>query len=86
MRHLSCVRWSTTGAALAIAATAYAQEGAPVPPSGDPATDLLLRIAGTLGLPGIVAWVAWQLRGLLTAGITVRLSDEDRELLRKPKE
>ncbi len=84
--HLTCAGWAVGAAVCALAVSvSYAQgvDPAPVAPAMDPTSDLLLRLASTVGLPGVVAWVAWQLRGLLAGGITVRLSDEDRDLLRR---
>ena len=87
IRHLRCSGWSIAAALLVAGLSAYAQDQAAPSVSAAPSTDLelMLRTASTFGLPGIVAAIAWQLRGLLASGIIVRLSDEDRELLRHPK-
>lgn len=89
IRHLRCSGWSIAAALLVAGLSAYAQDQAApsMSVSASPSTDLelMLRTASTFGLPGIVAAIAWQLRGLLASGIIVRLSDEDRELLRHPK-
>jgi hypothetical protein len=81
-RHVKCAAWAVVGLLVGYAFTAYAQDTqAPLPPSD---FDDAWRLAQTLGLPGVMAWASWTLRGLLRDGIVVRLSDEDRELLRKP--
>jgi hypothetical protein len=82
--HAACAAWALAGAALGLG-VAHAQDVAAVPATGDAGLDLALRAAASLGLPGVAASVAWWLRGVLSAGLTVRLSDEDRELLRALK-
>jgi len=82
--HTRCTGWALAGGLLGLAVTAYGQEAAiPVVPMADPATDLFLRLAQIGGLPTIAAYLAWQGRSLLQGGLVVRLSDEDRELLKR---
>ncbi len=81
-KHVRCAMAAVLGLLVGFAFVAYGQETGPPPPPSD--FEGAWRLAQTVGLPGVVAWASWVLRGLLATGITVRLSDEDRELLRKP--
>lgn len=75
-------KWSIGAAMLGFAMVAYGQDpGAASAVPGLPTSLADLVHAG--GLPAALAWAAWTLRGVLSAGIpvTVSLSAADRELL-----
>lgn len=70
-----------------LVAVALAQEAVPVtvPAVTDPLAAALLAVLQGGGLPAVLALAAWWVRGALASGVpvTVRLSDEDRTLLRR---
>lgn len=75
-------------ALVGVAAVAWGQEAAePVQAAatGDPVTDLVLRLVSGGGLPAVLALVAWWARGQLGAGVPVvlQLHPEDRAELRR---
>lgn len=73
MRHLSCVRWSVVGAVIGLAGVAWAQEASPsvAVASGDPTSDVLIRLLSGGGLPAVLAVLAWVLRGQLGQGVPI---------------
>lgn len=73
MRHLSCVGWSIVGAVVGLAGVAWAQEASPsvAVASGDPTSDVLIRLLSGGGLPAVLAVVAWVLRGQLGHGVPI---------------
>lgn len=88
MRHVACLRTAVLAALVGLVATqsmAWAQD---TPEAAavvlDPGVLALIELVKGGGLPVVLAWVAWWLRGLMGAGIpvTVQLSDVDRALLR----
>lgn len=87
VRHIiRGIGWILAGALLGMAVNAYGQDTPGLVAEGDADLALVLRIANTFGLPGVAAAIAYWLRGLLANGITVRLHEDDRELLRRDRE
>lgn len=83
LRHTYCARWLGLGAVLGLSAVAWAADPVVIPEAlADPVLSWLVDLALRGGLPAILAVLGWWARGQVHEGIVVRLSDEDRALLR----
>lgn len=82
-RHARCLGWAALGVLVGLAiSSARADDGAAAAAS-DPLVELVMRLTDHNGLSVVLGVIAWWARGKFGAGIpvTVRLADEDRQLL-----
>lgn len=82
--HFACIRACLVGVLLGVAITAFGADASSS--SGDSALPgWLLTLLHEGGLPAVLGWASWTLRGKLQNGIqlTVSLSETDRRLLRR---
>lgn len=78
MRHKNCLVWAVAGLCLGVAYNAWAEPPNPETVQLDTVSQIM-NGSGQIGLPAVLAVIGWLLgRG----GITVKLSESDRELMR----
>lgn len=78
-----CLVWAAGGGALGLALVARAQDPVAVAPAADPGSlSLLVDLIQGGGLPAVLALFGW-LAGRGGVPVVIRLSDEDRRLLRR---
>lgn len=87
MIHLRCIGWAAACALLGFAAVAWAQQADPATAvvQGDPMSELLVRLVSGGGLPAVLAFLGWQLRGQIGHGVPVviSLNADDRALVKR---
>lgn len=76
-------KWSAIGGALGWSFVAWGQATSETGPPAGGDLGMLLEILQSGGLPVVLAWAAWQVRGLAMSGIPLRvqLHPEDRRLI-----
>lgn len=85
VRHGKCIQWALYGVILGLAClgSAWAQDPAgPVAAATDPTLDVLTRVGTSLGLPGVLAWIGWQLGRAGALTVRIELGPDSKEFVK----
>jgi len=86
-RH-RCVQWALYGAVLGLACLGSAWAQDPAAGAGaatavaDPTLDVLTRVGTSLGLPGVLAWIGWQLGRAGALTVRIELGPDSKEFVK----